>query len=204
MFIEISPDYPKLRQIQRVAEILKDGGVVVYPTDTTYAFGCDIQNKHGVEKILAIKKMPRNKFLSLICPDLAAVSQYGYVTNQSYKLMKRCLPGPYTFILKATQLVPRVMMTRQKSIGVRMPENAVAMGVVEQLGRPIITTSVRLLDEDIMSEPIEIEERLGHLVDAVIDAGIILPYPSSIIDLCDEPPSILREGKGDTSFITQV
>ena len=201
MLLEINTENPQVRHVRRVVETIKKGGIVVYPTDSTYGFGCDLFNKRAMEKILAIKRMPKNKLLSLICPDLKLVSQYGYVTNQSYKLMKRCLPGPYTFVLKATQLVPRIMMTKQKTIGIRMPENQVALDIVTELGHPIITTSVRLENEEIMSEPYEIEERLGHLVDIVIDAGIILPYPSSVLDLSGEEPVVLREGKGDTSFI---
>ncbi len=203
MLLPISTEHPQPRKIRQVVDVIKRGGIIVYPTDTTYGFGCDLFNKRAMEKILAIKRMPKDKLLSLICSDLQTFSQYGHVTNQSYKLMKRCLPGPYTFILKATQLVPRIMMTKQKTIGVRMPENPVATAIVEELGHPIITTSVGLPDEEIMSESWEIEDRLGHLVDLVIDAGIILPFPSSIIDLSVEPPVILREGKGDISFITQ-
>lgn len=204
MLLEINQEYPQGRLIRQIVESIREGGIVIYPTDTTYGFGCDLFNRKAVEKILAIKRVPRNKLLSLICSDLKVVSQYGHLTNQAYKLMKRCLPGPYTFILKATQLVPRVMMTRQKTIGIRIPENKVALGIVEQLGHPIITTSVRLQGEEIMCEPIEIDKRLGHLVDTVIDAGIILPYPSSIIDLSVDTPLVLREGKGDTSFVVEV
>ena len=204
MIIAVNTEHPQTRHINRVVEILKKGGVIVYPTDTTYAFGCDLFNKKGVDKILAIKRMPKNKLLSLICPDLKVVSQYGYVTNQSYKMMKRCLPGPYTFILQATQLVPRVMVTKRKTIGIRIPDDRIAQAIVEALGHPLVTASVRLKSEEIMGEPYEIEERLGHLLDIVIDAGIILPSPSSVVDLNEEPPAILREGKGDLSFITKI
>lgn len=204
MLVELNTTHPQQRQIKQICESVKKGGIIVYPTDTTYAFGCDLHNKRAVDKILAIKKMPKNKLLSLICPDLKVISQYGYLNNQAYKMMKRCLPGAYTFILKATQLVPRVMMTKRKTIGVRMPDDRIAQAIVEYLGHPIITASVRLKDEEIMSEPYEIEDRLGHLMEYVIDSGIILPYPSSIIDLSVEPPSIIREGKGDISFITEV
>ncbi len=203
MLLEINPEYPQGRRIKQVVDTIKKGGIVVYPTDTTYGFGCDIHNKRAVEKILAIKRMPKNKLLSLICPDLKAVSQYGFLSNQSYKLLKRCLPGPYTFILKATQLVPRIMMTNRKTIGVRIPENKVALAILQEIEHPVITASVRRAEEEIMSEPYEIEARLGHLVDIVVDSGIILPNPSSIIDLNQDPPVVIREGKGDISFITE-
>lgn len=204
MLLEIDPERPQPRLIKRVVDQMRQDGVIVYPTDTTYAFACDLLNKRGVEKILAIKRMPKNKMLSLICSDLKDVSQYAYVTNTSYKLMKRCLPGAYTFILKATQLVPRITLTKQKTIGIRVPDNQIAMAIVQELGHPFVTASVRLEDEEIMSEPIEIHARIGHLLDVVIDAGIILPRPSSIIDLSVEPPLILRSGQGDVTFITQI
>jgi tRNA threonylcarbamoyl adenosine modification protein (Sua5/YciO/YrdC/YwlC family) len=202
--MELNTSNPQKRQIGQIIEMMKDGGVIVYPTDTTYAFGCDMNNKRGVEKILAIKKTPKDKLLSLICNDLKSVSQYGFLSNQGYKIMKHCLPGPYTFILKATQIVPRVMMTKRKTIGVRIPDNAIALAIVEALGSPMVTASVRIAkEEEIMSEPYEIESRLGHLLDCVIDAGIILPYPSTIIDMSEDPPEVLREGKGDTLFLSE-
>lgn len=203
MLMEINTTPPPKRLIGQLVSMLRDGGVIVYPTDTTYAFGCDMHNKRGVEKILAIKRMPKDKLLSLICPDLKVVSQYGFLTNQGYKVMKHCLPGPYTFILKATQLVPRVMVTKRKTIGVRIPDNVVCQALVEQLGNPMVTASVRIADEDIMSEPYEIESRLGHLLEAVVDSGIILPHPSTIVDMSEDPPVVLREGKGDVSFLAE-
>lgn len=204
ILLAMNTQNPPIRNVKRAVEELKSGGIIVYPTDTTYAFGCDLFDKHAVEKILSIKRMPKDKLLSLICPDLKTVSQYGFVSNQSYKLMKRCLPGPYTFVLKATQLVPRIMMTRQKTIGVRMPQDNIALAIVTELGHPIITASVALPGEEAMSEPYEINARLGHVVEVVIDAGIILPNPSTIVDLSVEPPVIIREGKGDVSFITEM
>ena len=204
MILQINTENPQVRHIKNAVDLIRKGEVIVYPTDTTYGFGCDLFNKRGVEKILSIKRNPKNKLLSLICPNLKDIAQYGYVTNHSYKIMKRCLPGPFTFILKATQLVPRIMMTRQKTIGVRIPDNRIAIAIVEELGHPIITASVRVDEEEIMSEPYEIEKRLGHHLGLVIDAGIILPFPSSVVDLGVEPPVILREGRGDLSFITEI
>lgn len=204
ILLAMNTQNPPARNVKRAVEALKSGGIIVYPTDTTYALGCDLFDKRAVEKILSIKRMPKDKLLSLICPDLKTVSQYGFVSNQSYKLMKRCLPGPYTFVLKATQLVPRIMMTRQKTIGVRMPQDNIALAIVTELGHPIITASAALPGEEAMSEPYEINARVGHVVEVVIDAGIILPNPSTIVDLSVEPPVIIREGKGDISFITEM
>ncbi len=200
MILNIHPENPQKRHIKRVAEIIKDGGIVVYPTDTTYGFGFDLFSKKALEKVLALKKLPHDKLLSLACADLKHVSQYGYVTNTSYKVMKHCLPGPYTFILKATKLVPRLMMTKRKTIGIRVPDNNIALDIINEVDHPIITTSVKLPDEEVMTEPYEIERRLGHLVDAVIDAGIILPDFSTIVDLSGDETTILREGKGAIDF----
>ncbi len=197
MIIEIHSENPQPRLVKKVAEVLRSGGVIVYPTDTTYGIGCDLNNKAAIERVLAIKKMPRNKLLSIVCSDIRDVSQYAYLTNNAYKIMKRLLPGPYTFVLQATKLVPKIMLTRQKTIGIRVPDNNIALSIVKELGHPIISTSVRLPNSDhILTEPYEVEERLGHLVDIIIDAGIILPYPSTIIDLTSDVPQIIREGKG--------
>jgi len=204
MLVELNQTNPQPREINRIVQSLERGGIIVYPTDTTYAIGCDIENRKAAQKIKAIKQIPKEKLLSLICPDLQTVSQYGYLGNQAYKLMKHCLPGAYTFILKATKLVPKVMMTKRKTIGVRIPDNVIAQSIVEALGRPMVTASVRISGEEIMSDPEEIFNSLGHQLDYVIDAGMLYPDPSSVIDLCEEPPVIIREGKGDISFIAEA
>ena len=204
MLVELNTSNPQPRQINRIVQTLERGGIIVYPTDTTYALGCDIENRKAAQQIKAIKQMPKGKLLSLVCPDLKAVSQYGYVGNQAYKLLKHCLPGPYTFILKATKLVPKVMMTKRKTIGVRITSNIIAQTIVENLGRPMVTASVRISGEEIMSDPELIYDRLGHQLDFVIDAGMLFPEPSSVIDLSEEPPIIVRKGKGDISFIAEV
>ena len=145
--------------------------------------------------------MPKNKRMSLICSDLSQVSQYGYMTNNTHKLLKRCLPGPYTFVLTATKLVPRIMLTKQKTIGIRIPDTPIALALVEAMGHPIITSTVKNNDTDQeMMDPEEIEKVFGHAIQLTIDAGLIFPEPSSIVDLSDEVPEVLREGKGDVSF----
>ncbi len=197
MILELNSENPQPRLIKQIAEVMKSGGLAVYPTDTTYGLGCDINNKAAIERILAIKRMPRNKLLSIICCDLRDVSQYAYVSNNAYKIIKRLAPGPYTFVLQATKLVPKIMLTRQKTIGARLPSNNIALAIAKELGRPIISTSVRLPNNDvILTEPYEIQERLGHLVEIVVDSGIILPFPSTVVDLTRDVPEILREGKG--------
>jgi len=204
MILKVHEINPQKRHVQRIAEIIKDGGLIVYPTDTTYSFGLDIFSKKAIETVMAIKKLPGDKLLSLACSDLRHVSQYAHLTNTGYTVMKRALPGPYTFVLQATKLVPRLMMTKRKTIGIRVPDNIIARAIIEEVGHPIITTSVKLPDEEVMTEPYEIEERLGHIVEAVVDAGIIIPNFSTIVDLSTDVPQILREGKGEVNFLDEL
>ncbi len=201
MLLEINDQHPEPRKIGQAVSHLQRGGIIVYPTDSSYAFGCDPNRRKAVETLLRIRQMPKNKRMSLICSDLSQVSQYGYMTNNTHKLLKRCLPGPYTFVLTATKLVPRIMLTKQKTIGIRIPDTPIALALVEAMGHPIITSTVKNNDTDQeMMDPEEIEKVFGHAIQLTIDAGLIFPEPSSIVDLSDEVPEVLREGKGDVSF----
>ena len=199
MIISINPQNPQLRLIKRVIEVLKKGGVIGYPTDTIYGIGCDLFNKEAIERIYRLKKYNRNKPLSFICSNLKDISRYAYVSNYAYKTMRRLLPGAYTFILEATKLVPKMVMTKQKTVGIRVPDNPICLALVRELGHPIISTSVYRPDEELYSDPREIEERFGKSLDLVIDGGIIVAEHSSIIDLTDEVPEVIRRGKGDVS-----
>jgi tRNA threonylcarbamoyl adenosine modification protein (Sua5/YciO/YrdC/YwlC family) len=199
MIISINPQNPQLRLIKRVIEVLKKGGVIGYPTDTIYGIGCDLFNKEAIERIYRLKKHNRNKPLSFICSNLKDISRYAYVSNYAYKTMKRLLPGAYTFILEATKLVPKMVMTKQKTVGIRVPDNPICLALVKELGHPIISTSVYRPDEELYSDPREIDERFGNSLDLVIDGGIIVAEHSSIIDLIDEAPRVIRRGKGDVS-----
>ncbi len=199
MIISINPQNPQLRLIKRVIEVLKEGGVIGYPTDTIYGIGCDLFNKDAIEKIYRLKKHNRNKPLSFICSNLKDISRYAYVSNYAYKTMRRLLPGAYTFILEATKLVPKMVMTKQKTVGIRVPDNPICLTLVKELGHPIISTSVYRPDEELYSDPREIDERFGKSLDLVIDGGIIVAEHSSIIDLTDEVPRVIRRGKGDVS-----
>lgn len=203
MLITVSQHNPagNPRQIEQVVQAIRAGGIVAYPTDTTYAFGCDIQHKDAIEKILALKQQPRQKLLTLLCADLREVGRYAGLTNSAYKLVKRLTPGPYTFVLPATKLVPKLMLTRQATVGVRVPDNAFVQSVLASLGQPLLSTSARVGDGPIYSEPLEIREHLGHVLDVVVDGGIVLPYPSTILDMREDPPVVVREGKGDVSFL---
>jgi tRNA threonylcarbamoyl adenosine modification protein (Sua5/YciO/YrdC/YwlC family) len=199
MIISINPQNPQLRLIRRVVEVLRQGGVIGYPTDTIYGIGCDLFNKEAIERIYRLKKHNRNKPLSFICSNLKDISRYAQVSNYAYKTMRRLLPGAYTFVLEATKLVPKMVMTKQKTVGIRVPDNAICLALVEELGHPIISTSVYRPDEELYSDPREIEERFGKSLNLVIDGGVIVAEHSSIIDLTDEIPRVIRRGKGDVS-----
>jgi len=200
MIITINPKNPQLRLIRKVVEGLKKGGVIGYPTDTIYGVGCDLFNPEAIRKIHWIKKIDGKKPLSFICSDLNDISRYAYVSNYAYKMMKRLLPGAYTFILKATKLVPKIAMTKQRTVGIRIPDNKICLSIVRELGNPIISTSVYKPDESLYNDPSEIEERFGNQLDLVIDGGMIVAGHSSIIDLSDETPKVIRKGKGDVSL----
>ncbi len=200
MIMTINPKNPQIRLIRKVVDVLKEGGVIGYPTDTIYGVGCDLFNPEAIRKIHRIKKIEGNKPLSFICSDLKDISRYAYVSNYAYKMMKRLLPGAYTFILNATKLVPKIAMTKQKTVGIRIPDNKICLALAKEVGHPIISTSVYKLDESLYNDPSEIEERFGKQLDLVIDGGVIVAEHSSMIDLTDDSPKVIRRGKGDVSL----
>ncbi len=201
MILKINPQNPQKRLIRKVVEVLKEGGVIAYPTDTIYGLGCDLYRKEAIERIYRLKRSSKSKRLSIICPDLKYISRYAQVPDYAYRIMKRLIPGPYTFILEATKLVPKITLTNQRTIGIRVPDHPIPLALVAELGNPIITTSVIKPDETLYNDPVEIAERFGKAVDLVIDGGVIVPEHSSIIDLTTEEPRVLRVGKGDVSFL---
>lgn len=203
MVLSINPDNPQPRLIQRVVECLKQGGVIIYPTDTTYGLGCDIFNRKGIKKIFQIKQRDSRKPFSFICSDLAEVASYAQVSNFAFKIMKRHLPGPYTFVLEASKVVPDSVSTKQKTVGVRIPDNAICHAIVKELGHPLITTSANLSGEETLQDPLLIDESMGRLVDFVVDGGISLGEASSVISLLDDRIEVLRQGCGDTDWIEQ-
>jgi tRNA threonylcarbamoyl adenosine modification protein (Sua5/YciO/YrdC/YwlC family) len=200
MIITINPKNPQPRLIRRVVEVLKEGGVVGYPTDTIYGIGCDLFNPEAIRRIHRLKKLEGKKLLSFICSDLKDISRYAYVSNYAYKMMKRLLPGAYTFVLKATKLVPKVAMTKQNTVGIRIPDNKICLSLVRELGHPIISTSVYKPDEGLYNDPAGIEERFGKQLDLVVDGGMIVAEHSSMVDLTDDFPKVIRKGKGDVSL----
>ena len=199
MLLAINPENPQPRLIKRVADQLRSGAVLCYPTDTVYGIGCDIFNQKAIKRVFQMKRRARHKPFSFICSDLKNITNYGYISNIAYKLMKKNLPGSYTFVLPATKLVPKIMITKQKTVGIRVPENNICLALVKELGNPILTTSAILEDSPPLSEAYEFEELLGKTVDLVIDGGFVYPNPSTVVSLIDNYPEILRKGKGDVS-----
>jgi len=196
--IEINPDNPQPRLIEKAASLLRQGGIICYPTDTQYGLGCDIYNQKAINKIFQIKKRPKHKPFSFMCSSLKDVSTYCHLTNSAYKIMRKHLPGPYTFILPAMKIVPKILITKQKTVGIRVPGNTICMQLVEALGNPILTTSAAVPPSgEVAAEAFLLEEAFGRQVDLVIDGGPVFPQPSTVISMIGEEFEILREGKGD-------
>lgn len=200
--LSINSQNPQMRLIRKATEVLKDGGVIIYPTDTVYGLGCDLSNKRGIERIYEIKRRNKKRPLSFVCSDLKHISQYALVTDYAYKTMKRFLPGPYTFILEASRLVPKMILPKRPTTGIRVPDNQICLELIRELGQPIISTSVQNEDGEDLGNPSIINEHFGKVVDLIVDGGTIVPEPSSVISLVDDTIEILRIGKGDVSAFT--
>ena len=199
MRLAINPQHPQPRKISRAVEVLEQGGTIAYPTDTVYGLGCDITNKKAVDRIYQIKGMPREHLMSFVCPDLGDIAYYAFVDDAAYRIMRSLVPGPYTFILKATREVPKVLMMKRKTVGIRVPDHPVAIELVKALGRPIVSTSASLGDE-VLIDPAEIDARFPQL-DLVIDADTCGVTPSTIIDLSGDEPVVTRQGAGPVDFL---
>lgn len=200
-FLQIHPDNPQLRLINQVVAVMRKGGVVVYPTDSCYAIGCHIGDKAAQDKIRKIRQLDDNHDFTLVCRDLSEISLYAKIDNSAYKSIKSLTPGPFTFILKATREVPRRLQNpKRKTIGIRIPDNPVALSLLEALGEPIMSSTLQMPgDEFPLSDPEEIYERLGKLVDIVIDGGPCELEPTSVVELMNDAPVIRRHGRGDVS-----
>lgn len=197
----IDPNHPQPRHIARAVAVLEAGGLIAYPTDTHYGIGCDLHNRKAIERIYLLKQRPRNKPLSFVCSDLSEVSRYARLSNAAFPVVRKLTPGPYTFIMQATNLVPKIVTTRQKSVGVRIPKSPIALALVRGLGRPIASTSASTPDGDVLIDPLEIQDRLGHGLELILDSGLQLNEPSTVLDLRGDDIEVLRMGKGDVSGI---
>ncbi len=201
-FFQIHPDNPQVRLIRQAVEIIRQGGVVIYPTDSSYAIGCQIGNKSAMDRIRRIRRLSDDHNFTLIGRSLSELSAYTKLDNQAHRLIKNLTPGPYTFILMATKQVPkRLMHAKRKTIGVRIPDNRVAQDLLEELYEPLLSSTLILPGEDMpMMDPYEMNQTLGHSVDLIIDGGYCGFEPTSVIDLSEDPPRVLRVGKGDVSL----
>lgn len=197
--LQILEDNINSRHIEEIAAVLRDGGIIVYPTDTVYAIGCDALNNQAIERICALKAMKSAKTnLSIICSDISEVAQYAKFDNTQFRLMKNNLPGPFTFIFPAMSKLPKAFKGR-RTVGIRIPENKIATAIEQELGHPILTTSVPAQDDDYRCEPELIAEALGSQVDIVVDSGRGGLVPSTVVDCTGSEPEIIRQGKGELS-----
>jgi tRNA threonylcarbamoyl adenosine modification protein (Sua5/YciO/YrdC/YwlC family) len=194
--IQIHPLNPQGRYLKAAADVLREGGLILYPTDSVYGLGCDLFNKNAVEKIYQCKGNDKRKLLSILCPDLKGITEYAYVSNPAYKIMKHLLPGPYTFILNASKQVPKILLEKRKTVGIRVPDNVVCQALLSEFGRPIINTSACLRDQEYLSDPEEIAATFGRLADLFLDVGPGGLEPSTIIDFTEQEPIVIRQGKG--------
>lgn len=205
--LHINQDHPQPRHIERAASILRSGGVAIYPTDTTYGLGCDIYHKRSIERIIKIKGLDPKHQLSFICSDLSDIARYAQVDNTHYRVLRQRLPGPYTFVLPATKEVPRIVMTRAKTVGIRVPDCPVLRALVESLGHPLITTTVGKTErvttnpQAVYYHADDIVADFSQQVDVFLDASTVMGEPSSIIDLTEDPPVLLRQGAGDIDWL---
>ncbi len=200
-FFQIHPENPQIRLVRRAVEILRGGGVIVYPTDSSYAFGCQIGAKDAMERIRRIRHLDDKHHFTLVCRDLSEITTYAKIDNQAFRLLKALTPGPYTFIHEATKQVPRRLLhPRRKAIGIRVPDNAICRDLLAELDQPILSTTLILPDDDRpLTDPDEMRERLDKLVDLVIDGGFCGLEPTTVVDMIADPPQVARVGKGDPS-----
>jgi tRNA threonylcarbamoyl adenosine modification protein (Sua5/YciO/YrdC/YwlC family) len=195
MILRVNPINPQSRLIRKAAEVLQDSEVIALPTDTVYALGCRLMDKKAVQRLYQIKRVDKGHPMAILCADLKDLAFYARVSNPVYKILRRHLPGPYTFILQATREVPKLMITKQKTVGLRVPDNRIVQELIQEMGEPILTTSAEITDFGLFMDAEDIEYKIGKQLGCVIDGGIITDERSTIVDLTNEYPVILREGK---------
>ncbi len=204
MLITINSENPEKRKINQIVKILKEGGVIAYPTDTSYGIGCDLNNKKAIAKVYQILQLPKNKHLSFLCPNLSNVAEYANVSNLAYKTMKRLIPGAYTFILDASKTVPAALLSKRKQVGIRVPNSEICLSIINELGNPIISTTAKKSDGGYFIDAVELNEELGKLLDAVIEsAPLKYQGESTVIDFSEDEVTLQRKGLGDYSWIVE-
>jgi tRNA threonylcarbamoyl adenosine modification protein (Sua5/YciO/YrdC/YwlC family) len=194
--LEVDMEHPSPRHVQRAVEVLERGGLLAYPTDTYYGLGCDLSSKKGIERLYQLKGRDKKKPLSFLCPDLSDVAKYAHVSNFAYRTMKGLTPGAFTFIMEATRLVPDLMMSKQKQVGIRVPDAPLVRELARLLGRPLVTTSATNTEGVPLTDAKDIKAELGHGLDLILDGGVTLNEPSTVISLIGDTLEILRQGKG--------
>jgi tRNA threonylcarbamoyl adenosine modification protein (Sua5/YciO/YrdC/YwlC family) len=205
-FFQIHPETPQPRLIRRAVEIIRSKGVIVYPTDSTYALGCSIGDKDAIERIRFMRELKDNHHFTLVCRDLSEITTYAHIDNQAFRLLKTFTPGAYTFICEATKQVPRRLQhPKRKTIGIRVPEHVITRALLTELNEPLISTTLHLPNMEMpLNDPNEIREILDHLVDLIIDGGSCGLQPTTIVDISGEVPKILRIGKGDPTHFERL
>lgn len=201
MIVEWDPKRPKKSVTERIREVLLSGGVIAYPTDTLYGMGCDFHNLKAIRKLYEIKRMDEKKAMSLILGSLKEVANYAIVSDFAFRVMKRIFPGPYTVVLRAKKIVPKIMMTPKKEIGIRIPAHRVPIGLVSLIERPLISTTAKVSGEEILKEAREIEKKFKGSIDLIIDGGVLSGEPSTVVSLVNDNLEILRVGKGPTEIL---
>jgi tRNA threonylcarbamoyl adenosine modification protein (Sua5/YciO/YrdC/YwlC family) len=196
MIIHINRDHPQEKHIKKITEELLSGGVIIYPTDTFYGFGASLLNNNAIDQLHNIKNQEKNKFYSFILPDLKKISEYAMVSDYAFKALKYHLPGPYTFILPASRLIPKKLWSKRKTVGIRIPHNKISYAIAQELNHPLVSTSVLDKNGEGLFNPDLIDRELENKVNLVAHGGIISPVPSSVIDLTNDTPVIVREGAG--------
>ncbi len=201
-FFQIHPDNPQLRLIKQAVSILRQGGLIIYPTDSSYALGCQIGDKQAMERIRCLRRLDDKHDFTLVCRDLTEISHYAKIGNQEYRLLKTLTPGPYTFIHKATKQVPRRLQhPKRKTIGIRVPDNAIVSALLAELGEPIMSSTMILPGEEMpLTDPYEMRTLLDHQVDLIIDGGYCGIETTTVVLMTEELPQVLRAGKGDASL----
>ena len=203
MYLKVHPENPQGKHIAHAVEVLRSGGVIIYPTDTVYGIGCSIFSADAIERVYQIKRQDRQKPFSFICSDLSHISEYARVSNPAFRLMKHLLPGPFTFVLPATRLkqLPKSIISKRKTVGIRVPDNKICLALVRELGHPILNASVTDLNDEIMNDPKSIKTLYEKRVDLILGGGHSLLELSTVLDLTDEQPVVVREGAGDISML---
>lgn len=194
--LEVDPVHPQPRSVERAAQVLEDGGLIAYPTDTYYGIGCDLSSKKAIDRLYGVKNRDRKKPLAFLCPDLSDVARYAKVSNFAYRTMKQLTPGPFTFVLEATRLVPDMMQSKQKQVGIRVPQAPLMLAIAAKLGRPIVTTSATDMDGNALIDAKAIKDELGNRLDLILDGGVQMAEASTVVSLIDDQLEVLRQGKG--------